>query len=228
MRLKNIPYSRITAQRIFFGCLGAVSVKTVLLCFAVAVAYNKQIPRDCCADVTFFMVVGRRIMACTHLWKCLLNFVLRLFQVASGCFSVSSSLFHSISGRPAAPRTGFHPRSTNTHDRFNKPSGITNSAVNIAKTSAIWSFAQYFVFCNTDTYNNKTDVITILRFSCQTLVQHQQPCCFTVLNKPARFGWHFLRLTSTEQPHAFLTFHNVHSAVWSTFGAVMVRGVTVL
>ena len=103
-------YSRITAQIIFLGCSGTVCAKTVPLCFAVAVAYNNQIPCDCCADVTFFMVVGRRIMACTHLWKCLLNFVLRLFQVAPGCFYVSSSLFHSISGRPAAPRTGFYPR----------------------------------------------------------------------------------------------------------------------
>ena len=105
----------------------------VPLCFAAAVAYNNQIPCDCCADVTFYMVGGRSIMACAHLWKCPLNFVLRLFQVASGCFSVSSSLFYSISARPATPRTGIY-LSTGTHDRFNKPSGIINSAVNIGKT----------------------------------------------------------------------------------------------
>ena len=57
--------------------------------------------------------------------------------------------------------------SANTHDRFNKPSGITNSMVNVGKTYVMWSFAQYFVFCNTDTYNNKTGMISIQRLSCQ-------------------------------------------------------------
>ena len=45
---------------------------------------------------------------------------------------------------------------------------------------------------------------------------------------PVRLGWRFWRIYSAEQPHAFLTFHIVHSAVWSTFGAVMVWSVTVL
>ena len=92
----------------------------------------------------------------------------------------------------------------------------------------MWSFAQYFVFCNTDTYNNKKDIISICACHVETLVQHHQQCCFKVLNKPVRFGWGFLRLNSTEQPHAFPTFHNVDVAVWSAVGAVMVRGVTVL
>ena len=68
-------------------------------------------------------------------------------------------------------------------------------------------------------------MISILRLSCQNASSTPSTMLFQNFEQ-ARPFW--LGLNSTEQPHAFLTFHNVDVAVWSAFGVVMVRGVTVL
>lgn len=88
-----------------------------------------------------------------------------------------------------------------------------------------YSFVQYCIFGNTDAFNNKMGVISVMRLA-QRLFNSSNRSVSKFWTGRNVSGWYFWRLNSTEQPHAWAIFQNVHAAVWSTLWAVMVWGVT--
>ena len=134
--------------------------------------HTNQTSCYCCADFAFFKRVGRRGISLHSFVEVPPEPCSAIIPSSIGVFLCQQQFFPlgiCMSNR-ASHRIS--PSSTSSHD----PS-TSRAALSVS---------------NADTYKNKMDVTSVMCLTYQTLVPHQQPCCFKVLKKSSTSRLAFL------------------------------------